>query len=135
MDAAQALADLIAVSSQIEGAVLADAGGNLLASTFPETETGERVAQSAVALLREAEARGGASRGVELSSVVAEAARGGVFVVRARDRLVAAVTGADPTVGLVLYDLKTCLRLAVEAEEGADARATGAGDTESMRGA
>ena len=135
MDAAQALADLIAVSSQIDGAVLADAGGNLLASTFRETETGGRVAENAVALLRAAEARGGASRGVELSSVVAETAHGGVFVVRGGDRLVAAVTGADPTVGLVLYDLKTCLRLAVEREEGADARATGAGDTGSVRGA
>jgi hypothetical protein len=31
--------------------------------------------------------------------------------VRDEGHLVAAVTGAQPTVGLVFYDLKTCLRL------------------------
>jgi predicted regulator of Ras-like GTPase activity (Roadblock/LC7/MglB family) len=134
MDAAQALADLTAVSSQIEGAVLADAGGELVASTFADGEVGERVAERAAALVAAAEARGGAAPGVELSSVVAETPDGGVFVVRGGDRLVGAVTGAEPTVGLVLYDLKTCLRLAEEGEGQADVhaaegrRAEGAGD-------
>jgi hypothetical protein len=36
--------------------------------------------------------------------------------VRDERHLVAAVTGAQPTVGLVFYDLKTCLRL-LEREE------------------
>jgi len=35
---------------------------------------------------------------------------GSVFVVIEGDRAVAAVTRAEPTVGLVFYDLKTCLR-------------------------
>ena len=35
---------------------------------------------------------------------------GCVFVVRDEERVVAAVTAPDPTVGLVFYDLKTCLR-------------------------
>jgi predicted regulator of Ras-like GTPase activity (Roadblock/LC7/MglB family) len=130
MDAARALADLTAVSSQIEGAVLADQGGKVLASTFGAREAGERIAERATALLRAAEARGGAVPGVELTSVVAETREGGVFVVRGRDRLVAALTGREPTVGLVLYDLKTCLRLAEEDEEAPDVQAAAGGATE-----
>ena len=126
MDAARALADLTAVSSQIDGAVLAGTDGAMLASTFSGTETGRRVAEAALALLRAAERSRGATGAAELSSVVAEAAGGGVFVVRDGDRFVAAVTGAEPTVGLVLYDLKTCLRLAREGD--AAEAGTGAGD-------
>jgi hypothetical protein len=45
---------------------------------------------------------------------------GSVFVVRdGGGRVVAATTGPSPTVGLVFYDLKTCLRaLATREEEG-----------------
>jgi len=42
--------------------------------------------------------------------------RGSLFVVRDGGRVVAALTGAKPTVGLVFYDLKTCLRM-LEREE------------------
>ncbi len=35
---------------------------------------------------------------------------GSVFVVRDGQRLIAATTTPEPTVGLVFYDLKTCLR-------------------------
>jgi hypothetical protein len=35
---------------------------------------------------------------------------GSVFAVRDEARMVCAVTGGDPTVGLIFYDLKTCLR-------------------------
>jgi hypothetical protein len=48
-----------------------------------------------------------------------------VFVVRDDERLVVAVTGRDPTSGLVFYDLKTCLRLAGEGSE-ADTEAAAA---------
>jgi hypothetical protein len=41
-----------------------------------------------------------------------------VFVVRDPDRAVVATTRPEPTVGLVFYDLKTCLRSA--AAPGAD---------------
>jgi hypothetical protein len=39
---------------------------------------------------------------------------GSVFVVRDERHLVVAVTRPEPTVGLVFYDLKTCLRLVGE---------------------
>ena len=35
---------------------------------------------------------------------------GSVFVVRDAERTIAATTTPEPTVGLVFYDLKTCLR-------------------------
>jgi hypothetical protein len=46
-----------------------------------------------------------------VTQLEAAARDGSVFVVRDGDgRVVAATTGASPTVGLVFYDLKTCLR-------------------------
>jgi hypothetical protein len=42
---------------------------------------------------------------------------GSVFVVRDADRLIAATTTPEPTVGLVFYDLKSCLRALGETPE------------------
>ena len=113
MDAAQALADLVEISAQIEAAVLAAADGTVLASTLADEERAGAVARDAVELLQAA--AGGAGGPVQLQVAVPE---GSVFVVRDEERLVAAVTGRDPTPGLVLYDLKTCLRsLADEPEK------------------
>ena len=117
MDAAQALADLTQVSSQIEGAVLADESGDVLASTFGDAVRADAVAGAALALLGAAEesvAQGGRAA---LTHVVAETASGAVFVVRDGDRVVAATTGPEPTTGLVVYDLKTCLRMTAEQRE------------------
>jgi predicted regulator of Ras-like GTPase activity (Roadblock/LC7/MglB family) len=110
MEAAQALADLTEISSQIEGAVLADAEGSVVASTFPDDEHAAAVARAAVELLAAAEeTRGeGTQPLIQLQAALPE---GSVFVVRDDRHLVAAVTRPDPTVGLVFYDLKTCLRL------------------------
>jgi predicted regulator of Ras-like GTPase activity (Roadblock/LC7/MglB family) len=109
VDAAQSLADLVEISAQIEAAVLAQADGTVLASTLADEERAQAVARDAVELLQTA--AGGAGEPMQLEAAVPE---GSVFVVRDAKRLVAAVTGRDPTVGLVLYDLKTCLRLAGE---------------------
>jgi predicted regulator of Ras-like GTPase activity (Roadblock/LC7/MglB family) len=115
MEAAQALADLTEISSQIEAAVLADSDGAVVASTFAEDHKGEAFAASAAELVRAAEESGELSS-KELVQVQAASPQGCVFVVRDERHLVAAVTGAQPTVGLVFYDLKTCLRL-LEREE------------------
>ena len=45
---------------------------------------------------------------------------GSVFVVRDGERLIAATTRPEPTVGLVFYDLKSCLR-SIDAPSRADA--------------
>jgi predicted regulator of Ras-like GTPase activity (Roadblock/LC7/MglB family) len=110
VDPAQALADLTEISSQIEGAVLAEASGAVIASTFAEAGRSERVARAAAELLRAAEDAGRSG----LVQLEAATQNGSVFVVRQGSHLGAAATGPSPTAGLVFYDLKTTLRLATE---------------------
>jgi predicted regulator of Ras-like GTPase activity (Roadblock/LC7/MglB family) len=112
VDAAQALADLVEISSQIESAVLADLQGTVLASTFGDEAKAGAVAKEAIELLQGATGPAG-----EPSQVQVAFLEGSVFVVRDDERVVAAVTGREPTSGLVFYDLKTCLRLAGEQPE------------------
>jgi predicted regulator of Ras-like GTPase activity (Roadblock/LC7/MglB family) len=118
VDAAKALADLVEISSQIESAVLADGDGTIRASTFQEEARAEAIAKEARELLTAAAGPAG-----EPSQVQVAFQEGCVFVVSDGERLVAAVTGRDPTAGLVFYDLKTCLRLSAEAEPAKKAAA------------
>ena len=112
MDAAQALADLTEISSQIEAAVLFDAKGDVRGSTLSDEEAARTLARQAVELLEGA----GAFRGGESAVTQLEAAtpQGSVFVVDGGDLRIVATTAPRPTVGLVLYDLKSCLRGAAE---------------------
>jgi hypothetical protein len=107
VDAAQALADLTEISSQIEAAVLFDAGDTVAGSTLADAAAAEALARAAGALLDAASAFGGDAT---VTQVEASTGDGSVFVVRDGDRRIAATTGPSPTVGLVFYDLKTCLR-------------------------
>ena len=116
MEAAQALADLTEISSQIESAVLAGVDGSVAASTYGDDERARGVAEAALELLREGD-QGRPEGSAELVQLQAATPEGCVFVVRDGAHVVAAVTGADPTVGLVFYDLKTCLRLVGEEEQ------------------
>ena len=107
MDAAQALADLTEISSQIEAAVLFDASGAVLASTLDDARASE-LARAAADLLEAAD--GVQAGGGTLTQLDAATLDGSVFVVRDGDRRIAATTAPEPTVGLVFYDLKSCLR-------------------------
>ncbi len=109
MDAAQALADLTEISAQIDGAVLAGSDGSLISSTFAQEARGKELARAGVELL--AAAAESRAEGQELVQIQAATPRGSLFVVQEDDKVVAAVTGPRPTVGLVFYDLKTCLRM------------------------
>ena len=117
MDAAQALKDLTEISSQIEAAVLIGADGSLLASTLADDAAATRFADAAWALVDVAEAVPRESASEHLVQLEAATLDGSLFVVRDRDRAVAAVTSPEPTAGLVFFDLKSCLR-AAGAEEG-----------------
>src|SRR5579862_8364586 len=109
MDAAQALADLTEISSQIEAAVLFDENGSVLGSTLASPEDAARFAQTSARLLERAgEFRSSGS----ITQLEASTGSGSVFVVRDGTRRIAATTGPAPTVGLVFYDLKSCLRSA-----------------------
>src|SRR5919198_5027797 len=113
--AAQALADLTEISTQVQAAVVFDREGTVLGSTLDDERAG-RLAGTALELVRAAEdARPeGAPALAQLDITLRE---GSVFVVVDHDRLIAATTTPEPTVGLVYYDLKNCLRgLSAEAE-------------------
>ena len=115
MDAAQALADLTEISSQIEAAVLFDEDGEILGSTVAEEASSRALAAAAGTLLQDAAAFRGS--GGEVTQLEASVQDRSVFVVRDGPRRIVAVTGQTPTVGLVFYDLKSCLRAAVAEQE------------------
>jgi predicted regulator of Ras-like GTPase activity (Roadblock/LC7/MglB family) len=104
----QALAELTELSTQVHAAAIFDRDGKVAASTLVGGR-GDWLASSAKALLDAAEnLRGeGETAVVQLEAATPE---GSVFVVREGDRVVTAVTGREPTAGLVFYDLKRCLQ-------------------------
>jgi len=114
MDAAQALADLTEISSQIESAALFGEDGEVGASTFADEERAQAFARAARELL---DAAAGLRSSASPNQVEIATAEGSVFVVRDDGRLIAATTTPEPTVGLVFYDLKSCLRAAAVGDE------------------
>ena len=106
MDAAQALADLTEISSQVEAAVLFDEGGDVSGSTLSAADAAA-LARLAGELLERASAL---AAGREVTQIEASTPAGSVFVVRDGARRIAATTAPDPTTGLVFYDLKSALR-------------------------
>jgi predicted regulator of Ras-like GTPase activity (Roadblock/LC7/MglB family) len=121
MDAAQALADLTEISSQIEAAVVLDGDGAALASTLDDARSAElgRTARELVAAAGRASGDGGRV----LAQLEVSTREGSVFVVRHEQRTIAATTGPEPTVGLVFYDLKSCLRSIAAGEKPKPKRA------------
>jgi hypothetical protein len=110
MDAAQAIADLTEISPQIQRVAVIAASGSLAGSNA-DPASAQKLADGARRLLDAAEElRPGVSQ-LEAATV-----SGSVFVVRDGDRVIAATTTPEPTVGLVFYDLKTCLRSIDEAK-------------------
>jgi predicted regulator of Ras-like GTPase activity (Roadblock/LC7/MglB family) len=125
VDAAQALADLTEISSQIVQVAIVDGDGAVLASTLDDERRASRFAEGVAKLLEQAEAARVARGLVGLVQLEAATLEGSIFIVLSptRSSAIAAVTRPEPTVGLVFYDLKHCLR----SVEG--------GATESPRGA
>jgi predicted regulator of Ras-like GTPase activity (Roadblock/LC7/MglB family) len=104
-----ALAELTAISSQVQAAVLFDRNGEVAGSTLP-AERAARLASAARSLLEAAEQ----VRTAELTQLEAATEEGSLFVVRDGDHVIAAAAAPDPTSGLVFYDLKSTLRRAAE---------------------
>jgi predicted regulator of Ras-like GTPase activity (Roadblock/LC7/MglB family) len=116
--AADALAHLTEISTQIKAAVVLDREGTVQASTVDDERAG-RMASSALELFRQADAQ----REQELVQLDAALSGGSVFVVRDEERLIAATTTPGPTAGLVFYDLKSALRSFGEAPKPKPKRA------------
>jgi len=116
--AADALAHLTEISTQIKAAVVLDRAGTVQASTVDDERAG-RIASSALELFRQADAQ----RDQELVQLDVALSGGSVFVVRDEERLIAATTTPGPTAGLVFYDLKSALRSFGEAPKPKPKRA------------
>jgi predicted regulator of Ras-like GTPase activity (Roadblock/LC7/MglB family) len=129
MDAAAAIDELRSLSTQIDVILVAGRNGAVTASTVDPARA-DRLGGLARDLVAGADrVRGDLGRDA-LSQLQAATPDGSVFVVLDGDRMAVATTGADPTVGLVFYDLKTLLRqlgnddgaaAQAEAKEGGDA--------------
>ena len=105
MDAAQAIADLTEISPQVRHVVVIGGDGSLQGSNLEADGAAQRLADGARSLVDAAEElRPG------VAQLEAATTTGSVFVVRDGDRTIAATTTPEPTVGLVFYDLKSCLR-------------------------
>jgi hypothetical protein len=105
MDAAQAIDDLKEISPQVRDVVVIGAGGTPSGSSLTEESAVGRLADGAKRLVEAAETMRPGVAQLEAATLA-----GSVFVVRDGDRVIAATTSPEPTVGLVFYDLKTCLR-------------------------
>jgi predicted regulator of Ras-like GTPase activity (Roadblock/LC7/MglB family) len=134
MDPAEALTDLKQITTQVERAVVVRNDGTLEAATLRDAAAAERIAGAARDLWQAADdARSSLGRPA-LSQVEVATPDGSVFAVRDDARMICAVTAGDPTVGLIFYDLKTCLRNIaeepVEAAVSEPAAAEGGSDGE-----
>jgi len=105
MDAAQAIADLTEISPQVRNVVALAADGSVTGSNLSDEVAAQRLAEGARRLHEAAEAMRPGVQQLEAATLA-----GSVFVVRDGERMIAATTTPEPTVGLVFYDLKTCLR-------------------------
>ena len=124
MDAAEALAELKDLSTQIDMVALTTRSGDLVAATA-SGDAAARLARAAADMVAKAEQVQRDLGREALAQLQAATPDGCVFIVADGDQLAVATTGPDPTVGLVFYDLKTLLRQlgrmpAAEARAGGD---------------
>jgi len=123
MDAARAIAEMTEISPQVREVVVIGADGVVVGSNAAGPERASRLADGARRLLEAAEPDQPGVAQLEAATVA-----GSVFVVRDGDRIIAATTSPEPTVGLVFYDLKTCLRSIDEPKPRARRRAAASED-------
>jgi predicted regulator of Ras-like GTPase activity (Roadblock/LC7/MglB family) len=105
MDAAQAIADLTEISPQVRDVAVIGADGTVVGSNLADEARVTRLVEAAQTLVATAEELRPGVAQLEAATLT-----GSVFVVRDGARLIAATTTPEPTVGLVFYDLKSCLR-------------------------
>jgi predicted regulator of Ras-like GTPase activity (Roadblock/LC7/MglB family) len=121
MEAAQALRELMELSSQITSAIVLDAEGSVLAGSSEDPTASAALTASTLELVAAASDLGSDDR--EVTRVEVELEDGAFFVVRDGGKTVAAVTGPRPTSGLVVYDLRTCAQ-AIDTPEPKKRRST-----------
>ena len=127
VDAAQAISDLTEISPQVRHVAVIEADGSVTGSNLSDATAAERLATGAKRLVEEAQ-----TLRSDVAQLEAATLNGSVFVVRDGERLIAATTTPEPTVGLVFYDLKTCLRSRRRAQEAGAAQARPEEDDRTM---
>lgn len=110
------------ISSQVQAAVLFDDAGGAIAATVADAARGPELARISRELVSAAEQVRPGAEGRKPAQLEVATGDGSVFVVRDGGRTIAATTGPSPTVGLVFYDLKTCLRAVAGSDEPATAK-------------
>ena len=113
----EAIRDLLNISTDIRSVAVLGPDRELLACG-PGAAASE-LAAAADRLWDAASARATAVGDAALDHIVVQDAAGAVVVLQADGRRIAALTGAQPAVGLLLFDLRTCLSDAFAAEDPA----------------
>jgi len=108
MEASAALAELVELSTQIVEAVIVTSDGTVEAARAASGERARSLAAAGTELLETAAAIRSAGGGVERVHVDLD--RGSLVVCSDGQRSIVATTIAEPTAGLVAYDLRTVLR-------------------------
>lgn len=109
MDAAQALAELTEISSQIKLALIFDLRGELIEATLSDRERAAALAFGAAALLACTTQIAGHERDEPIQVELAYA-EGSVLLVREGYLRIFALTTPDPIAGLAFFELRACLR-------------------------
>jgi hypothetical protein len=109
VDASAAIAELTDISPQVRRVVAVAADGSLLGSNVAD-ELAHALADGGLRLAETADGVRAERQLPAVAQLEAATRTGSVFVVRDGGRTIVATTTPEPTVGLVFYDLKTCLR-------------------------
>ena len=112
----EAIRDLLNVSTDIQGVAVLSPEGTV-AAAGPGSVAAD-LAATCGRLWEAAAERAPALGESPLDHVVVQDANGAVALLAARGRRIVAVTGPRPAVGLLLFDLRTCLGDAFAAVEG-----------------
>jgi predicted regulator of Ras-like GTPase activity (Roadblock/LC7/MglB family) len=113
----EAIRDLLNISTDLRSVAVMGPDGDLLACG--PGAGASSLAAAAARLWDAASARATAEGDAALDHIVVQDATGAVAVLQADGHRIAAVTGAQPAVGLLLFDLRTCLSDAFAEEEPA----------------
>ncbi len=115
MSAEEAVHDLLSFSTDTRSVAVLDAAGEVVAAA--PAAASAALAAAATGLWGAAEACASGSSQSALDYVVVQDPEYGVAMLREGERCIVALTGPKPAVGLLLFDLRTCLSDAYPQED------------------
>ncbi len=123
----EAIQELLSISTDVRAVAILDADGALVGSGPGAVSTG--VGATGGRLWEAAARRASSAGAAPLEHVVVDVGGASVAAVESGGRRILALTGPEPPVGLVLFDLRTCLTdaFAVDAAKASATDGAGAG--------